>query len=347
VNDGFWQRPVHLTRLPSPAGIDEYEDAAREIEGLLEGLPGIVAVYRTGGVSAPGISDIDRIAIVEAGAPLPSVWDRMSPRTRSLAMHGPLLADVTSFRRHRWFAHLEPLELAFGDSVDLEERPLPSYSEPLIAAESMTVALLSMVKQISTGVLKVRPALCQLNNLRHALALARLDRDEAGSGWDLAGDVERLRGAWFESGDGDREAHAAEIAGRAGPALLEALTALGRRSASAHELSAGEPEGLTLGDPWSGVLLTSHENARAAVSGIPRLRLPLARSARLAELRWRAARPRIALHPGVLSLLEGRGDDVARFRSARDELVRGYRDFVSENRAGYSPIGFASPFLDD
>ena len=333
-----------MTRLPRPARMEEYEDAAREMEELLAGLPGIVAVYRTGGVSMPGISDIDRIAVVESRGPLPQVWHRLAPRTRELAMHGPLLVDLATFRRHLWFAHLEPLELVSGSAVDLDERPLPSYSEPLIAAESMTVSLLSTVKQVATGMVKVRPTLCQLNNLRHALALATLDREQAAAAHRLAGQVETLRSAWFGWSDADRTERVTALVHAAAPALHEALAAVGRQT-TPPEAAPGGLEDLPLGAPWSGVVLTP-DTGGEAVSGTPRLRLPFARSARLAELRWRMAQPRLALSEATLALLAGRGGEkTRRFRSARYELVRDYRDFVARNSEGYSPIGLAFPFL--
>jgi hypothetical protein len=79
---------------------------------------------------------------------------------------------------------------------------------------------------------------------------------------------------------------------------------------------------------------------------IPRLRLPHLRSARFAEFAWRAARPRVEIHPNVLDLLAGRGErEVEDFRASRDELVSSYRDWLQTRGSGYAEIGFASPFL--
>ena len=231
---------VSLIRLPKPARPQDYEEAAREIENLLRAVPTISAVYRTGSVSAPGISDIDRIAVVDSGTRAPAVWPKMSQASRELAMHAPFLIDHATFMRHRWFAYMEPLDLSWGDPVPIEERPLPAYSEPLIAAESLVVSLLTMVKQVSTGLVKVRPALCQLNNLRHALALGRLGEDEAPSAWQVAADVTALRNDWFASPDGDRLQRVRDVAARAVLALLEALWKLGEQSEPA--MNGGESQ---------------------------------------------------------------------------------------------------------
>lgn len=338
---GGRRRNVSLIRLPRPADPDEYESASREIEDLLGDLPGLVAVYRTGKVSIPGISDLDRIAVIERGTQVESIWPKLSNKSRYLAMHGPFLVDRATFRRHRWFAYLEPLELSFGTGVELEDRPIPAYSESLLGVESMVVSLLSTIKQLSTGIFKVRPSLCQLHNLRHALSLTRLGRSDAPAAWALADDVSNLRDDWFTSPDHDRAGRARDVAVRAPGGLLEALRAVGQ----SIENSDGPTLEMKLGETWSNVVLTS-AGTGGQVVGTPRLRVPFVRSARAAELAWRLARPRIALHPAALALLAGRGGEEERgFRSTRDELVRAHRDFIAEAGGSYSGIGLASPFL--
>jgi hypothetical protein len=212
----------------------------------------------------------------------------------------------------------------------------------LIAAESMIVSLLSMVKQRATGLFKVRPSLCQLNNLRHGLALARIDADAAPAAWQLAADVAQLRESWFTSPERDRTDRAKTLAARATPALREALWALGERSGPGED----DPGELRLGSPWSNVTLVPGDAERAQVAGTERLRLPSLRSARIAEVRWRAARPRVGLHPNVIALLTGADgrQEISEFRSARRELVRGYHEFLAEAGGGYAEIGLASAF---
>jgi hypothetical protein len=335
-------RHVSLAKLPEPAELDEYATASEEIEGRLRSLPGIVAIYRTGGLSSPGISDLDSIAVVERPMAMPEIWQGLSERARFLAMHGPFLVDLPTFRRHLWFAHLQPLTVSFGSAVDLEARPVPHYSEPLMGAESLVVCLLRVLKAISTGYLKVRALLCGLNNVRHGLALARLDQANAPLAWGVADDVSRLRHTWFTLSNDERTASVLKIAGDAPPALLEALWILGQRTSPQN----GGARTFRLNPPWSNVTLVPTRTL-PGVNGKPP-RLPLLRSARLSEMRWRAKRPVVPVHPGVLDLLwrlpTGHQRD---FRLARNELVRAYVDFfTSSGGSDYSPIGFASYFLN-
>jgi hypothetical protein len=332
---------VSLVALPSPARVDEYDKASEELEALLRALPGIVAVYRTGSVSTPGISDLDRIAVIEKDSPVPPVWPRLSLRARYLAMHSPFLVDETTFRRHRWFAYLEPLELSSGRPVELEDRPIPEHSEPLLGAESLMVCLLRAVKQLAMGRLKVRATLCELNNVRHALRLARLGREDAPGAWRVADDVAILRQTWFGSDEDQRGDLMRDIATRTAPALLQALWALGERAGRAGKGSGR----MRLGPPWSNVALVA-SNTLNTIPAPPRLRLTRVPSSRVSELRWRVTHPKIPTHPAVLELLGGSGRaEQSQFRSERDQLVRTYGEFLAASGRDYSGVGLAAPFL--
>jgi hypothetical protein len=330
-----------LVSRPNPADLEDYARAVEEMETLLLGIPGIVAVYRTGGVSSPGISDIDRIAVVEGHGHVPSIWSSLSERSRYLAMHTPFLVDRETFQRHRWFAYLEPLELSLGSAVEVEDRPQPEYSERLLGAESLMTCLLRLIKQTATGRLKVRQLLCELNNVRHGLGLARLDARDAPSAWCVAEEIAELRTTWFALPEHERDETLRAVVERSQPALLEALWALGEKAEPAETIE--DPVGL--GSPWHNVALAATELRPEAVASRSQINVVLNRSAKLSELRWRSLRRTVPLHPAVLALLVGRSPKHGEFRATRDEFVVSYRRFLEGNGRGYSGIGLAMPFL--
>src|SRR4051794_19503199 len=89
---------LRLTRWPRPISPNEYVSAASELEEALTTVPGAVAVYRFGSIGAPGISDLDRIVVVEdGGPPIPDLWRALSEQTRQVAMHSPFAAPVGGF----------------------------------------------------------------------------------------------------------------------------------------------------------------------------------------------------------------------------------------------------------
>jgi hypothetical protein len=256
-------------------------------------------------------------------------------------MHGPFLVDGATFARHRWFAYLEPLDFGFGSAVELEERPSTEYGARLMGAESLMACLLRLFKAISTGRLKVRQFLCELHNVRHGLRLAGLGEREAPSAWRVAEDVARLRATWFTSPRAELPDRVKDVAGRALPALLEALWALGERS----EAPRRPPAAFGLGAPWSNMSLVPADSPLDSVSGGSRIGFPLNRSARMSELWWRSSRPKIPLHASVLALLTGSSAEHDEFRATRDEIVRSYRGFLDVNGRDYSGIGLAMPYL--
>ena len=322
---------MRLSSLPRRATHREYAEAAAELEDALASAPGCVAVYRTGGISAPGISDLDRILV--ADGPARDVWPELSPRTRELAMHTPFAADVATFERHRTLAHVEPLERARGEAVAVHERPEPELLELVIGAEGATVLLLQLAKTAVTGTAKVRPLLCLLHGLRHDLALARLSREDAPRAWQLGDDVAALRAAWFDRTDAP--ARFLELLADAPGAIGGALDAMAAR---ASPFLAGERDGLTLRTPWQRARVRggAHASFRAFTP-------PLLRTRRAGELAWRALGANVVLPPPLLALLAG--DVAVPYR----DVIHGRQELAAEHErtrpAGYGTLGLAPIFL--
>ncbi|HYP48635.1 MAG TPA: hypothetical protein VEQ61_08375, partial [Thermoleophilaceae bacterium] len=214
---------MRLVGHPRPAELRDYARASEEIEARLGELPGVLAVYRFGGVSAPGISDVDRLAVVDVDAPVPPVWATLTEATRALSLHPPFLVDPVTFAGHRLISQLEPLELASGSAIGLQERPEPGYVARLLGAESLLLNVVRLVKYRVTGRVKVRSVLCQLHTVRHGLELAGLDRAGAPAAWALSDEVSALRCAWFALAPKRREGQLRQLVLAALPALLAAL----------------------------------------------------------------------------------------------------------------------------
>jgi hypothetical protein len=330
-------RSTHLTGFPSPAFVDEYEHAAAEMEARLQELPGLVAVYRTGTVAVPGISDLDRIAVVDRDAVLPSVWEQLRPRTRYLAMHTPFALDFETFVRHRWFARLEPLEIVWGAAIPLDRPPASEEGEQLLGTEGLVVTWLKLKKQSATGRAKVRPLLCELNNVRRNLRLARLTPEDAASAWQLATDVTRAREQWWLLTESERVDAVRGIEAQAPRAIGKALAAIAFRLPA--ELTSEE---IRLRGLWSNVTLRGGRDVHDhSFYVIPRV---LSRaSMKMAEGRWRFARHSICLPSQLVSLLNGTFASSS-FRKNRRDVVRRYVEFMRERANDYSSVGHAGIF---
>jgi hypothetical protein len=327
-----------LTALPRPATEDEYGHAAAELEGLLIELPGAVAIHRYGSIAAPGISDLDRLVVIADRRPVRDVWSRLSERTRYLAMHTPVLVDSATFARHRWFTDVGTLELVWGHSLEVKRRPLPEYSEPLIAAEALVVTALKLAKLAVTGRVKVRPLLCELRNVRLDLGLAKLERRHAPRAWELVDEIDRLRDEWWSVTEPVRHARLRDVLRGAPDAVHEALRALGERVTKPGEW----PQPIRLGAGWHNVTVVPGTGYDGRPTALTRI---VARSRRLGEARWRWRPRSMALPPALVALLTGPPPpEYEDFRAERVALVRRYASVLTAC-PGYSAIGFAPVFL--
>lgn len=320
---------ARLDALPQAAHVEEYRSAAEELEAALRALPGAVAVYGMGAVSAPGISDLDRIVVVRRGGSVPNVWPKLARRTRQLAMHAPFLVDVDTFARHRAFAHVEPLAHLWGERVDIEEPGDAEARRLLLGAEGAAAVLLVLVRQALGGRVRVRSTLCALHGLRHDLELAGLGPDDAPAAFALAGAVSELRATWFGPA-GPPVTDLRGVLGRALPALAETLGAIERRLAR----PGSAPAALRLGGGWSNVRLVPGERLELVTRWAPRVGwLP----PRVAQRAFRARTWQLAVPSSLLMLLGGAPPE-------RVGVVHRYCEFLRQSGAGYSAIGFATTF---
>jgi hypothetical protein len=335
---------AQLSSLPSPADLSEYERASDEIVTLLTELPGLIAVYRTGSVSAPGISDLDYIAVVDGRFDLPRIWDRLGPRARYLAMHSPFVADLGAFVRHRWFAAAEPLDRVWGEALVVEERPCQPLSNLVLAAEGLIQGFLRLMKAAVMGRVKVRPTLCMLHAIKYDLQLADLDHEAHLSLWRFVQDVSDVRAQWFEL-----EPDSFETLLKRG--LDEFGCAIGALVDRTGDLVSVETtiREMKLGAPWRNVQLkaVAHLDTLSAHapgwSSWPVKHLP---SRRAAELAWRLGTWQVKVPPGLFSLLTGNVEpEFQQFVDERRIMVGKYRDFVASRAAGYSMLGNAATFL--
>ena len=329
---------VTLCSFPERASPRDYAEAAGELEGLLVELPGALAVYRFGNVGAPGISDLDRLVVVERPDAVPDVWNRLSARTRYLALHSAFLLDPQTFAGHRWLSDIGPLDLAWGDALGIDERPAAQDCEALIAAENLLVTLLKLDKLATTRRAKVRSLLCELNTVRFDLELAGIDRLAAPTAWELVDHVAALRDGWWTLEEEARISRFRRLLRIARPGVQNALTAVGTRYAE----GAGVRK-LPLRAEWRRVTLIP---VNASTNGGFRTRPHLiGRSRRLGEALWRAFPRRVEAPAAALELVGGAtGPDQREFRTEREEIVRKYDKLVSE-APGYSSISAARVFL--
>lgn len=294
-------------------------------------------------MSAPRISDLDRIAVVEETNRHSAVWNRMSASTRYIAMHSPFLVDVETFARHRWFAMPEPLELVMGTRLAVEEPQSLELLRLVAGIEGLVVSRLKLARQIAIGRVKVRPLLCDLHNVRHDLRLVGISNEEAPRAWALAEEVAAIRGSWWETADEDRDRRVSDLAASAARGIDEALARCPSTSADVPPVPS-----MSLCAQWGNVTLviqstTSHvrpmQRLLAGLSG----RL----SRRAGEMVWSRQRHELCVPHGVVSVLSSAAAGADELMATRLEVVRRYRAFMDRQTPGWSSIGLATIFAPE
>lgn len=324
---------IRLVGEPRRATLADYARAAEELEAALSSAPGVRAVYAYGGIRAPGISDIDRLAVVDDLRHVPDIWPSLSQETRRLAMHGPALVDAATFSRHRLFAHLSDLHCVSGEPIELEHDDMPVEGRLLSGVEGLMLLALRSEKWRITRRVKVRPFLCELGNLALDLDLSGIGRSAAPDAWQVSDTVNALRQGWWDVDPGARLREVRELLGSVPAALWQALLAVPDTGV------ALVPEALPLRGAWRNVTLVPgprrHRRVQLPAPALPR---------RLGEARWRSRARTVAVPAVALAVLAVPRAAASPSRRERDALVARYAAALSK-APGYSSIGLAATFV--
>ncbi|CAN5669024.1 hypothetical protein BH18ACT13_BH18ACT13_01760 [soil metagenome] len=326
-----------LDRFPLPLTQAQYDDASSSIERLLLMVPGVVSVYRTGSVSAPGISDLDRIAVTSPEGPFRGIWEMLTETQRYAAMHTPFISSVSTFAEHSSYANLEPLEHVAGQQIAFD-RPCPAsvtFSR-VLGIEGLVTLRLKLEKQAVTGRVKVRPLLCELHNLRHCLRLAGLDEQAAHGAWEVARAITELRASWWEWSPKKRQTSLLDI-------FCCAIAAIDAALQSIDGPTGGSTlDRFQLRDPWQNVTLIVGKPARSKWLSSKLLNVSRM-SRRATEILWRSANREFCVPAAVISTLHEVRAGPGIFADRRQRVAR-YQDFMRSAGRGWSQIGVARAF---
>lgn len=218
----FIDRP----RYVAPADYDAA--VARMCDAVLLRLPGIRAVYQIGGVTTPGISDVDMVAVFDDAAscavdPLAG----LSPGDRYLFVHAlygctvsqlPRILRYTAFHNYR---HLRGQELPITAAASLDAREQQELKTQ-IALEYLVRMYVNCAVQEAYRIVKLRGYFLQVKAVRYDLEFLGV------AGGALADVTDRLiaaRSHWFEqpTNDDTLAAMTAEFFAALGAFLTDAL----------------------------------------------------------------------------------------------------------------------------
>ncbi|MDX1420582.1 MAG: hypothetical protein R3181_11495 [Rubricoccaceae bacterium] len=184
---------------PVATGVAAYERALDDAVGRLQ-ADGVAAVYQIGGVSAPGISDLDMVVVFDDTTRADA---QTVPALRAdhpyLFIHNLYGATRTHFAQAQRFSFFHNYRLLWGD--DVRNGTAGGAGEEVarlkrqIALEYLVKLYVSMSLQRAYSVLKVRSFLLHAKAVSYDLDFLDV---ESGPLHDLAQQFIAWRGAWFD-----------------------------------------------------------------------------------------------------------------------------------------------------
>jgi hypothetical protein len=192
---------------PTPVGRPAYEDAVRRMQERLVTQPGLKAVYQIGGVSTPGVSDIDMVVVFddEATCPLDPLAD-LSADDRYLFIHSLYGSGASHFRAAQRHSFFHNYKLLWGtDLLDPAAVPAGEAEARLkaqVALEYLLKMYISLVMQRVYHVFKVRSFFLHVKAIQYDLDFLGVD---AGALYDLTQQFIRWRASWFDERPAPRE----------------------------------------------------------------------------------------------------------------------------------------------
>lgn len=191
---------LKLIDFPKRVGRDTYEEALTDAMSKFKEKRGVIAVYQIGSISAPGISDLDVVAVFEDHA---SADGAIVPSLRTahpyLFIHDLYGACLTHFREAQKFSFFHNYRLLCGEDVRPEDLAQNAEDEATlkrqIALEYLVKMYINMVLQREYRSIRVRGFLLHVKAVAYDLEFLNV---EDGDLYDLTHCFINWRRHWFE-----------------------------------------------------------------------------------------------------------------------------------------------------
>lgn len=187
--------------------IEEYEKSINRMLDRLKQQEGLSALYQIGGISAPGISDIDLVVVFA---------DKFKTQFNPLAnlispdnyfyVHSLFGACVSNFKTLNEFLLQVNYKLRYGKDIPIENTKNNNSDEKIlktqIAVEYLLKNLISMQRQRLTGIVRVRSLLLEINAIKYDFELLNIN---SGRIVELVYELVHWRNVWFSKRPSDKK----------------------------------------------------------------------------------------------------------------------------------------------
>lgn len=193
-------REVSYEQLPEPIRREQYETARKEIIDIYSDLDGVEAVYESGTVADPGISDLDIKVVYESGSPVELPIDEgYSEIVDVLVGKGNVIkVPVSAYKKFHYLdpkrnpTHLYGREIEFEQPTENERM----YRDAAYVLDYLPERLYQILRLERQETLPVMRTLQMLKSAGYTTIIIGELLDEF-DGQSFTDDVDDLRGNWF------------------------------------------------------------------------------------------------------------------------------------------------------
>lgn len=217
-----------------PHVVEDYQNATAAEVARLESIPGVVSVYSTGMVKAPGISDLDLIAVVDVQrmngkVPWALRYALSTPTERYIRTHPIFVVSPEFFSDLNWLGDLSSLVHLHGERFRADS--VPGSSEGSLSAITLLETgfhkLFALRSVIMRSVVSARDLLLTLNSVGYSLSVCTRLADCCGEFRQrIEGFRERLtslRASWHKNSVVEHACVLAELVEQAPELLFRAV----------------------------------------------------------------------------------------------------------------------------
>ena len=137
---------LNFIEKPSFKTLDQYDDQIKRMLDRLSSQVGVISVYQIGGISTPGISDIDFVVVFEDKYRcFKNFWKEQSTEERYFFVHTLYGVNESGFLETRKFTFFHHYKLLYGKETYFEN----CLSEKDVAQLKTQTALEFLVKNVS------------------------------------------------------------------------------------------------------------------------------------------------------------------------------------------------------
>lgn len=191
---------MFLTDYPRYVPSRDYVRAIDEMVEKLRHYPGVVSIYQIGGVSNPGISDIDLLVIFDDDArchlnPL----EGLTPLQRYLYVHNLFGATRVVFAESQKYDFFHDYKLLHGQQFDIGNKKLPrEYREDVniqAALEYLVKMYINMTIERTYGIIRARGVLLLAKAMKYDFEALGVN---AGPATEMIRQIIDWRSHWFD-----------------------------------------------------------------------------------------------------------------------------------------------------